>query len=107
LLARATVKSGTEYVCPLTYQPVEGSYAIFASNYGGPKDPAWVANLRANPSTTTEVGDETVPVPVRARITEGSERDAIWARQVEVMPGMGEYTKMTGRLFPIVVLERA
>jgi len=104
LLHSTGAKSGAEHICPLTYQSVGGGYAVFASNYGGPDDPAWVANLRAHPETTTEIGTETVSV--KARITEGSERDAIWARQVEIMPGMGEYTKMTDRVFPIIVLER-
>lgn len=105
LLHHVGAKSGEERVCPLTYQPVDGGYAIFASNYGSPANPAWIANLKANPDTTVEVGAETLAV--RARIADTEERDRIWAEQIRIMPPMADYEKQAEpRVIPIVVLER-
>lgn len=105
LLHHVGAKSGKERVSPLTYQPVDGDYAIFASNYGGKADPAWIANLQANPDTTVEVGAETVAV--KARITDTEERDRIWAEQIRLIPPMADYEKQAEpRVIPVVVLAR-
>jgi deazaflavin-dependent oxidoreductase (nitroreductase family) len=99
-------KTGTERVAPLVYQAVgDGDFAVFGSKGGAPTDPQWVGNLRANPETVVEVGAETIPV--RARIASGEERERIWTRQKELMPGFAEYEKKAvGREIPVVVLER-
>ena len=46
-------------------------------------------------------------VDVVARVAEGEERERIWSRQKEVMPGFAEYEQKTSREIPVVVLERA
>jgi deazaflavin-dependent oxidoreductase (nitroreductase family) len=101
-------KSGTQRVSPLVYQGVGDAFAVFGSRGGAPKDPAWVANLRANPDTVVEVGAETIKV--RARILEGDEREPIWAKQKELMPGFAEYERKaaasSGRQIPVILLER-
>jgi deazaflavin-dependent oxidoreductase (nitroreductase family) len=98
-------RSGEERVIPLVYQPVNGSIAIFGSKAGAPKHPAWYLNLVANPSATVEVGTETYPVT--ARIAEGQEREDIWTRQKQLMPGFADYEAKTGgRQIPVVILER-
>ncbi|HEY8883995.1 MAG TPA: nitroreductase/quinone reductase family protein, partial [Chloroflexota bacterium] len=61
-------------------------------------------NLRANPDATAELGTETVKV--RARVTEGEERDRIWARQTQQAPGFAEYASKTTRQIPVLILER-
>jgi len=43
---------------------------------------------------------------VRARVAHGEERDAIWERQKELMPGFADYEKQTARRIPVVILER-
>ena len=101
-------KSGTERVSPLVYQAVGDGFAVFGSKGGAPNDPQWVANLRANPDTVVEVGTETIPV--RARVLSAEEREPIWTRQKELMPGFAEYEQKTastsGRQIPVVLLER-
>ena len=62
LLHHTGAKTGTERVNPLVYQPVGESFAVFASKAGAPTNPDWYHNLRANPDTTVELGDETVAV---------------------------------------------
>ena len=104
LLHHKGAKSGIDRVNPLAYQPLDDGYAIFASKAGAPTNPDWYYNLRANPDTTVEIGDDTVSV--HARVAEGDERDTIWKKQVERMPGFGEYEAKSGRTIPVVILER-
>jgi len=104
LLHHNGAKTGTERVNPLMYQQVGGSYAIFASAGGGPRDPQWFRNLVAHPEVKLEVGTSTVQV--RARVTEGDERASIWEAQKERYPQFAEYEKNTApRVIPVVVLD--
>ena len=104
LLHHHGAKSGTERVNPLMYQQVGGSYAIFASAGGGPRDPQWFRNLVAHPEVKLEVGTSTVQV--RARVAEGDERESIWETQKERYPQFAEYEKNTApRVIPVIVLD--
>ena len=99
-------KSGKEYVNPLAYLPKDGdhdSIYIFASKAGAPIDPDWYHNLVTAGEATVEVGTETYPVTV-TEIT-GDERDRIYDRQVEHMPGFGDYAVKTEGIRKIPVLE--
>jgi deazaflavin-dependent oxidoreductase (nitroreductase family) len=104
LLHHIGLKSGQEYVAPVTYQAVDSGYAIFASNYGKTTDPAWFRNLQASPETTIELGADTISV--RARFADTEERDVIYEEQVRRMPPFAEYTESAQRVIPVVVLER-
>jgi deazaflavin-dependent oxidoreductase (nitroreductase family) len=104
LLHHTGAKSGQQRVTPLGYQKVGDSYAIFATKGGAPVNPAWLHNLVAHPDVTIEVGDETITA--HARVAEPTERDVIYARQVERAPHFGEYTKNAApRIIPVVILE--
>jgi deazaflavin-dependent oxidoreductase (nitroreductase family) len=105
LLHHRGAKTGTERVSPLGYLPLGDTFAIFATKGGAPTNPAWYHNLVANPSTSIEVGTETIPV--RARVAEGEERERIWTTQKERVPQMAEYEQKTTRRIPVIVLERA
>jgi deazaflavin-dependent oxidoreductase (nitroreductase family) len=99
-------KSGKEYVNPLVYLPKEGyddTMYIFASKAGAPVNPDWYHNLLAAGQATVEVGTETYPVTV-TEIT-GDERDRIYDKQVEHMPGFGDYAVKTAGVRKIPVLE--
>ena len=106
LLHHTGAKSGTERVAPLVYQADGDRFVVFASKGGAPSHPQWYGNLLANPDTTVEVGEETIKV--RARVAEGDERDRIWTKQKQVMPGFAEYEEKTKgiREIPVVILER-
>lgn len=106
LLHHRGAKSGVERVNPLVYQPVGRNFAIFASKGGHPSHPHWYRNLLANPETTVEVGTETHRV--RARELEGQEREAIWSKQKQLMPGFADYESKTAgiRDIPVILLER-
>ena len=104
LLHHAGAKTGTERVNPLVYQQVGGSYAIFASAGGQPRDPQWFRNLVAHPDVTVEVGTSTVKA--RARIADSEERARIWATQKERMSNFADYEKSAApREIPVVLLD--
>ena len=105
LLHHTGAKTGTERVTPLVYQADGDRYVVFASKAGAPSHPAWFRNLVAKPDTTVEVGTETIPV--RARVAEGDERERIWTKQKQLMPGFAEYEEKTRgiREIPVVILE--
>jgi deazaflavin-dependent oxidoreductase (nitroreductase family) len=104
LLHHRGAKSGVERVNPLACQSLgDGSWAIFASKGGAPANPDWYHNLLVNPEATIEIG--TKNLPVRARVAEGEERERIWARQKQIMPGFASYENRTTRKIPVVILE--
>jgi deazaflavin-dependent oxidoreductase (nitroreductase family) len=103
LLHHKGAKSGTERVSPLVVLPDGEHWVVFASKAGAPTNPDWFHNLVANPDTRIELGDQTIPV--RARIAEGDERERLWSKQKELMPGFADYEKSTERVIPVVVLE--
>ncbi|HEY8017890.1 MAG TPA: nitroreductase family deazaflavin-dependent oxidoreductase [Actinomycetota bacterium] len=104
LLTTTGAKTGATRLNPLMYLPDGDRLVIFASKGGAPTHPDWFHNVKANPSVTVEVGDETY----RAVATEvtGDERDGLFARQSELYPQFAEYQADNPRLIPVVVLER-
>ena len=103
LLHTKGAKTGEDRIHPLVYQPRDDDVVVFASYGGAPLNPAWFHNVVANADVTVEIGTETVPK--RARIAEGEEREDLWARQKQQMPGFADYEKKTTRQIPVVVLE--
>lgn len=81
----------------------DGRYAAIGSRGGAPKNPAWVANLRAHPLVELQDG----PVKKDYRVIEatGDLREEWWARAVEAFPNYAEYQERTERLIPVFVLE--
>jgi deazaflavin-dependent oxidoreductase (nitroreductase family) len=105
LLHHRGAKSGIERVNPLAGQTLDNdTWAIFASKGGAPTNPQWFYNLAAHPDVEIEIGTETIPV--RARVASGAERDRLWTKQKQLMPGFASYEKKTSREIPVVVLER-
>jgi len=104
ILHSTGAKTGRERVNPLVYQAVGDDVAIFASKGGAPDNPDWFHNVVAHPEVTIEIGTDTVPV--RARVTDGDERDRIRTRQKQLIPGFADYEAKTDRQIPVLVLER-
>ncbi|HVT41383.1 MAG TPA: nitroreductase family deazaflavin-dependent oxidoreductase [Acidimicrobiales bacterium] len=104
LLTTTGAKSGKTRVNPVVAL-VEGDHLyVFASKAGAPTNPDWYHNLVAHPVVGVEFGTEKFEadaVPVT-----GAERDRLYAAQVAVMPGFGEYEKATTRVIPVVELRR-
>lgn len=105
LLHHRGAKSGIERINPLAVQQLDdNTWAVFASKGGAPTNPQWLYNVKANPDVEIEIGTETIPV--RAHVATGDERERIWTKQKELMPGFAAYEKKTSREIPVVVLER-
>ena len=103
LLTTRGAKSGDTRVHPLAFTRDGDNYVIIASKGGSPTHPAWYHNLVANPEVTVEVGTD--KFAARARVTEGEERERLYAAQAAIMPGFAEYQRKTSRQIPVVVLE--
>jgi deazaflavin-dependent oxidoreductase (nitroreductase family) len=104
LLTTRGAKSGQPRLAPVVYSRDGDNYVIVASKGGAPTHPAWYHNLLANPVVTVEVGRETFEA--RARVTEGAERDRLFAQRAADSPNFAEYQRQTTRVIPVVVLER-
>jgi F420H(2)-dependent quinone reductase len=103
LLTTTGRKSGKPRTQPLLYAPAGDGYAVIASKGGAPQHPLWYRNLQANPSAEVTVGRETRRV--RARDTEGEERERLWRALADDFPGYDTYAQKTSRHIPVVVLE--
>jgi len=105
LLTTTGAKSGERRTTPVMYLPDGERMVIFASKAGAPTNPAWYHNLLANPTTTVEVGQDTVEAT--AVVTTGEERDRLFARQAGLYPQFAEYAQKTTRQIPVIALERS
>jgi deazaflavin-dependent oxidoreductase (nitroreductase family) len=103
LLTTTGAKSGQPRVSPLAYFRIDGRLIIVGSFAGADVNPAWVHNLRANPSAHVEIGDESSDVT--ARELPSAERDELFARITAAAPGFGEYQAKTTRVIPVFELQ--
>ena len=108
LLTTVGARSGEERITPVMYHRDGDRYVVIASKGGAPDHPGWYHNLKANPVAKVEVGAKngTETFEVRAHEAEGEERERIYADRVAVAPGFGEYTRMTSRQIPVMILDR-
>jgi deazaflavin-dependent oxidoreductase (nitroreductase family) len=95
-------KSGTPRTTPLLCVPHEGSFLIAGSNWGAPKLPVWVLNLRANPDA--EISHRGRDIRVRAREVSGEERERLWQVMVRTWPNYEKYAERTDRVIPVFEL---
>ncbi|MFA1705349.1 nitroreductase family deazaflavin-dependent oxidoreductase [Mycobacterium intracellulare] len=104
LLHTTGAKSGQPRVSPLAYFDIDGKLIVIGSFAGAPVSPAWVHNLRANPSARVEVGTDAFDVTARELPTE--ERDALFDKVTAAAPGFAEYQAKTSRVIPLFELIR-
>ncbi len=104
LLTTSGARTGATRVKPLVALVEGDRLYVFASKGGSPRNPDWYYNLLAHPDVVVEFGDERYDA-VAAPVT-GSERDRIYAAQVERFPDFGEYEKVASRVIPVVELRR-
>jgi deazaflavin-dependent oxidoreductase (nitroreductase family) len=106
LLDHVGRRTGQLRTNPLIYLDDGPNLVIVASKGGTDEHPHWFHNLMAMKSTEVELPGG-VRRPVKPRVTEGAERDALWSRLVELYKPYGTYAKRTDRQIPVVVLEAA
>jgi deazaflavin-dependent oxidoreductase (nitroreductase family) len=104
ILTSIGAKTGAPRTAIVTYHKDGDRWAIAASKGGAPEHPLWLHNLEVHPDVTIEVDNQ--EIPVRAIVTEGSERDRLWNDHVAALPEFGAYPDKTDRVIPMVVLER-
>jgi deazaflavin-dependent oxidoreductase (nitroreductase family) len=105
LLTTTGAKSGQPRLSPLAFLDLDGRTIIFGSYGGAPKDPAWVHNLRANPSARIEIGSDSYDVVARELPT--AERDEILPALIAIAPVFTEYQAKISRIIPLFELTRA
>jgi deazaflavin-dependent oxidoreductase (nitroreductase family) len=104
LLETVGAKSGQARKTPLVYVTDGDHIVLIGSKAGAQRHPAWIHNLRANPTVK-------VLAPGRsgdyvAREAEGDERKRLWAEAVDYYVGYEDYQERAGkRRIPVVVLE--
>jgi deazaflavin-dependent oxidoreductase (nitroreductase family) len=104
LLTTTGAKGGQRHTTPVMYVPDGERVLVIASNAGAPTHPDWYRNLVAHPEVTVEVGSETFDGT--AVVAEGSERQRLWTRIVELYPFFADHQAKITRQIPVVVLER-
>ena len=97
------VTTGKVRKTPLMRVTHAGRYLMVGSQGGAPKDPAWVANLRAHPEVTVQDGPD--PWDGVAREITGQEKAEWWERAVAAYPPYADYQKKTDREIPVFVIE--
>jgi deazaflavin-dependent oxidoreductase (nitroreductase family) len=105
ILSTTGAKSGQPRIVALLGIPHPDGVAVVASNYGAAKHPAWYHNLKANPAATVTIqGDTWVAT---ARLATPGERDEIWAKGIEIFPGLTKEQAWAGdRYIEAFVLKR-
>ena len=100
------MKSGKPRTNPAVYLRDGDRILLFATNNGGPKNPGWFHNLRAQPQVTIEIGENGAVSTYRARAVplEGAERTHFYEIQSERDPAFLEYQASTSRTIPVLAL---
>ena len=104
LLTTTGAKSGQRHTTPMMYIPNGDRLLVIASNIGAPKHPDWYHNLVAHPEVTVEVGTETYEAT--AIVTQGTERQQLWAWIIEQYPFFADHQTKTTRQIPLIALSR-
>src|ERR1700728_2067278 len=105
LLTTTGERSGKPHTTPVCVQE-DGDRLIVAGTMGGrPIHPQWYRNLLANPELTVEYRGDTYQAKATT-VLNGPDRDALFARMSEVIPGIYGYQDRAAsfRQIPIVAL---
>jgi deazaflavin-dependent oxidoreductase (nitroreductase family) len=102
LLTTTGRRTGKRRIQPLMYLREEETYVVAASFGGHDDEPAWLTNLRANPSCTITVHGR--DIPIRAEILPAAERERLWPRFLDLFMAYERYQAATSREIAIVLL---
>lgn len=104
LLTHRGAKSGRTYVTPLLYFTEGEDAVIIASNYGRERNPAWLANVRANPEVSLEARGRGGRYRARV-VSDGPERDRLFDLAKRLTRVYGSYEERAShRTINVVVL---
>ncbi len=100
LVTMKGAKSGRELCSPLAYSTDGEDVIVIASMGGAPNNPNWYHNLVANPDVVLEVGTDRYDAT--AVLTEGEERERLYAAQAALLPIFNRYAeKAAPRVIPV------
>ncbi|HUQ44321.1 MAG TPA: nitroreductase/quinone reductase family protein [Candidatus Limnocylindria bacterium] len=105
LMYSTGAKSGLRRRSILTYSVQGDTYVVAGTASGSPVDPAWIANVAADPTVELEVANEVFAG--RAEVVDPAERDQVWAEHVAQLPWFAKYQEQVERTIPVVRLRRA
>lgn len=104
LLHTRGARSGRERVNPVAYVLDGDRFVIVASRGGAPTNPGWYHNIVAHPHISVEVGVDQFPVV--ASVASEPERSRLYDKLIDMMPVFADYRQRTGRIIPVVTLQR-
>jgi deazaflavin-dependent oxidoreductase (nitroreductase family) len=96
-------KTGLPRDIPLYAYEDGDRLVIVGSSAGGPRNPAWVHNLRAQPRATIRQGRKETRVRAR-EVKTTRERNRLWRLVNDEFPYYETYQRKTERVIPIFVL---
>ncbi|MEQ7128936.1 nitroreductase family deazaflavin-dependent oxidoreductase [Actinopolymorpha sp. B11F2] len=105
LLTTRGRRSGKWRRTVLYYGEDSDRYLLVPSNSGLPGYPAWYLNLLEHPEVRIQIGLEPV-FTACARLATAEEQPPLWATMVSMLPDYETYRSMSGRDFPVVILQR-
>ena len=103
LMTSTGAKSGQPRRSVLTWSRDGEDYIVAGTASGAPTDPAWVANVRANPRVSLEVAGDVFDAEATVEAS-GPERDRLWDQHVAANPWFGDYPSQTSRVIPVIRL---
>jgi deazaflavin-dependent oxidoreductase (nitroreductase family) len=103
LVTTTGARTGLPRTVPLLTVAEGDALVVVASNWGSPRPPAWLGNVRRTPAVTVERAG--VVAACRAREADAAEEAALWPRLDAAFPGYREYRRRAGRVIPLVLLE--
>ena len=103
-LTTTGAKSGLPRTVPLVSLVDGEKITLIGSNFGRPKHPGWVYNLKANPECKVRYNGTSQTYV--ARFTEGHERETYWQMALSYYAGYERYKVRAGeREIAVIVLE--
>lgn len=104
LLTATGAKSGQPRRVIVNFSRDGDDYIVAGTKGGAPKDPIWIANLRANPVVTVEADGREFSATATI-VADPGQRDRLWDAHAQAMPWFAEYPDKTGgRIIPVVRL---
>ena len=105
LLTTKGRKSGKWRTVPLLFLSDGDDLVLVASKGGAPADPAWFANLKAEPRAEVEIDRRRFAVT--AKQASSAEKDRYWPGLLALYPPYEAYQKRTPRPIPLAILSPA
>ena len=92
-------KSGVPRTTPVLCVPYRDGFLVAGSNFGGPKVPVWVFNVRD--AETVQLAVNGTELTATAREVTGEEREALWQHMLKTWPNYAKYAERADRLIPV------